>query len=42
MLKVTDTLEFTHPTTEQRVRFEAPLPADMQTALDLLRRHRAL
>lgn len=36
------TLEFTHPTTEQRVRFEAPLPADMQTALDLLRRHRAL
>ncbi|MDI6448451.1 RluA family pseudouridine synthase [Anaerobaca lacustris] len=35
------TLEFTHPTTEQRVRFEAPLPADMQAFLDLLRRHRA-
>lgn len=34
------TLEFTHPTTEQRVRFEAPLPADMQHLLDLLRRHR--
>jgi 23S rRNA pseudouridine1911/1915/1917 synthase len=36
------TLEFTHPTTEQRVRFEAPLPADMQHLLDLLRRHRAV
>ncbi len=35
------TLEFTHPTTEQRVRFEASLPADMQAFLDLLRRHRA-
>ncbi len=35
------TLEFTHPTTEQRVRFEAPLPADMQTFLDLLRQYRA-
>ncbi len=34
------TLEFTHPTTEQRVRFEAPLPADMQHLLDLLRQHR--
>lgn len=34
------TLEFTHPTTEQRVRFEAPLPADMQTFLDLLRQYR--
>lgn len=36
------TLEFTHPTTGQRVRFEAPLPADMQHLLDLLRRHRAV
>ena len=35
------TLEFTHPTTEQRVKFEAPLPEDMQTFLDLLRQHRA-
>ncbi|MBN1359449.1 MAG: RluA family pseudouridine synthase [Sedimentisphaerales bacterium] len=34
------TLEFTHPTTEQRVSFEAPLPADMQHLLDLLRQHR--
>ncbi|HNY77849.1 MAG: RluA family pseudouridine synthase [Sedimentisphaerales bacterium] len=36
------TLGFTHPTTGQRVRFEAPLPADMQHLLDLLRRHRAV
>jgi 23S rRNA pseudouridine1911/1915/1917 synthase len=34
------TLEFNHPTTEQRVKFEAPLPADMQTLLDLLRQYR--
>ncbi len=34
------TLEFTHPTTEQRVKFEAPLPADMQHLLDLLRQYR--
>ena len=34
------TIEFTHPTTEQRVTFEAPLPEDMQTLLDLLRKHR--
>jgi 23S rRNA pseudouridine1911/1915/1917 synthase len=36
------TLEFTHPTTEQRVKFDAPLPPDMQTFLELLREHRAL
>lgn len=36
------TLAFTHPTTGQRVKFEAPLPADMQHLLDLLRRHRAV
>ena len=35
------TLEFTHPTTEQPVQFEAPLPEDMQTLLDLLRLYRA-
>jgi 23S rRNA pseudouridine1911/1915/1917 synthase len=34
------TLEFTHPTTGARVKFEAPLPADMQHLLDLLRQHR--
>ena len=34
------TLEFTHPTTEQRVRFEAPLPEDMRRLLDLLREFR--
>jgi 23S rRNA pseudouridine1911/1915/1917 synthase len=34
------TLEFTHPTTEQRVKFEAPLPDDMQHLLTLLRHHR--
>ncbi len=34
------TLEFTHPTTEQRVKFEAPLPDDMQHLLHLLRHHR--
>lgn len=34
------TLEFTHPTTEQRVKFEAPLPDDMQQLLTLLRKHR--
>lgn len=36
------TLEFTHPTTEQRVKFEAPLPNDMQIFLELLRQYRAL
>jgi len=35
------TLEFTHPTTEQRIKFEAPLPRDMQTFLELLRQYRA-
>jgi 23S rRNA pseudouridine1911/1915/1917 synthase len=34
------TLEFTHPSTNQRVKFEAPLAADMQHLLDLLRQHR--
>ncbi len=35
------TLEFTHPTTGERVKFEAPLPADMQHLLDLLRQYRS-
>jgi 23S rRNA-/tRNA-specific pseudouridylate synthase len=34
------TLEFTHPTTNQRVKFEAPLAPDMQHLLDLLRQYR--
>ncbi len=34
------TLEFNHPTTGERVKFEAPLPTDMQTLLDLLRQYR--
>jgi 23S rRNA-/tRNA-specific pseudouridylate synthase len=33
-------LEFKHPTTEKMVEFEAPLPQDMQTLLDLLRKYR--
>jgi 23S rRNA pseudouridine1911/1915/1917 synthase len=31
-------LEFDHPTTGERVNFEAPLPDDMQAALEALRR----
>ena len=34
------TLEFKHPTSGEMVKFEAPLPEDMQTLLDALRRHR--
>jgi 23S rRNA pseudouridine1911/1915/1917 synthase len=34
------TIAFTHPTTEKIVRFEAPLPDDMQNLLDLLRKYR--
>lgn len=34
------TLEFKHPTTEKQVKFEAPLPADMQKLLDMLRKYR--
>ncbi|MHC4580545.1 MAG: RluA family pseudouridine synthase [Planctomycetota bacterium] len=33
-------LEFKHPTTETMVRFEAPLPADMNRLLDALRDYR--
>jgi 23S rRNA pseudouridine1911/1915/1917 synthase len=35
------TIEFRHPTTEQMVQFEAPLPEDMQHLLDLLRQYRS-
>lgn len=35
------TLEFKHPTTEQMVKFEAPLPLDMQRLLDMLREYRS-
>lgn len=34
-------LEFQHPTTEKIVKFEAPLPKDMQNLLDALRKYRA-
>lgn len=33
-------LEFKHPRTEKTVQFEAPLPPDMQTMLDMLRKYR--
>ncbi len=33
-------LKFEHPTTEEQVEFEAPLPADMQHLLDMLRKYR--
>ena len=36
------TIEFKHPTTEQMVRYEAPLPPDMQNLLELLRKHRPI
>jgi len=35
-------LEFEHPTTEKQVKFEAPLPKDMQNLLDMLRKYRML
>jgi 23S rRNA pseudouridine1911/1915/1917 synthase len=35
-------LEFNHPETGKRMKFEAPLQADMQNFLDNLRRFRAL
>jgi len=34
------TLEFKHPKTEEHVKFEAPLPEDMQNLLDALRKFR--
>ncbi len=33
-------LEFKHPSTEKIVKFEAPLPNDMQNLLDMLRKYR--
>ena len=33
-------LEFRHPATEKMVKFEAPLPQDMQNLLDMLRKYR--
>ncbi|MBW8000677.1 MAG: RluA family pseudouridine synthase [Planctomycetes bacterium] len=33
-------IEFKHPETDQFVKFEAPLPEDMQNTLDLLREYR--
>ncbi len=33
-------IEFRHPTTNEMVKFEAPLPADMQHLLDMLRQYR--
>jgi 23S rRNA pseudouridine1911/1915/1917 synthase len=36
------TLEFTHPTTKKPVKFEAPLPQDMQNLLDMLRKYRKI
>ena len=35
-------LEFKHPATSEMVKFEAPLPQDMQTLLDMLRKYRKL
>ncbi len=34
------TLEFKHPTTDEMMKFEAPLPEDMQNLLDMLRKYR--
>jgi 23S rRNA pseudouridine1911/1915/1917 synthase len=35
------TLQFKHPTTGKIMKFEAPLPQDMQNLLDLLRKYRS-
>lgn len=37
-----DVLEFKHPTSGEMVKFEAPLPQDMQNLLDMLREFRKL
>ena len=34
------TLEFKHPMTDEMMKFEAPLPDDMQNLLDMLRKYR--
>jgi hypothetical protein len=33
-------LEFKHPTSGEAMKFEAPLPPDMQNLLDMLRKYR--
>jgi len=35
-------LEFRHPKTDEMVKFEAPLPEDMQNLLDMLRKYRKI
>ena len=34
-------IEFTQPRSQETVRYEAPLPKDMETVIELLRQHRA-
>jgi len=36
------TLQFKHPTTGKIIKFEAPLPEDMQNLLDILRKYRII
>ena len=36
------TIEFKHPTTSEMVKFEAPLPEDMQNLLSMLRKYRRI
>jgi len=36
------TLEFRHPTTDETMKFEAPLPEDMQNLLNMLRKYRKI
>ena len=36
------TIEFKHPTTEEMVKFEAPIPEDMQNLLTMLRKYRKI
>jgi 23S rRNA pseudouridine1911/1915/1917 synthase len=36
------TIEFKHPTTSEMVKFEAPLPEDMQNLLNALRKYRRI
>jgi len=36
------TIEFRHPRTENTVKFQAPLPEDMQNLLKMLRKHRKI
>ncbi len=36
------TLEFKHPSSDEMMKFEAPLPEDMQNLLDMLRKYRKI